>query len=154
MEWKQFAKELATTLLLISVVAVGLYSYAGTWPPLVSVDGQSMFPTMHDGDLVLIQKAPVYGVGDIIVYRPFGQADVTPVIHRVLSRVDANEPLWSGAAAAPDSGYITKGDNNYLFDQAQGVCPNTPVKDEWVLGKTTLSIPLLGHISKLLFFLR
>ena len=67
--------------------------------------------------------------------------------------VNASDPMWQGGAAAPNSGFITKGDNNFLFDQSSGVSPNTPVKPEWVLGVARLRIPYLGYVRSLLSFI-
>jgi signal peptidase len=126
-----------------------------------------MYPHMHDGDLILIQgvdksKVETYAVarsdgysafgsyGDVIVYQPFGRKDMTPVIHRALYYVNASEPMWAGSIPAPNGGFITQGDNNYLLDQNSAVCPNTPVKPDWVLGVARFRIPLLGYVRSVL----
>jgi signal peptidase len=151
----------------VGVVALALFAYAGVWPPLVSVDGTSMDPHMKGGDLVLIQRVDASQIvtfdaagggayrtfedyGDVIVYRPFGRADMTPVIHRAMTYVNASEPMWKGSVPAPNDGFVTRGDNNYLYDQCSGICPNTPVRPEWVMGVARFRIPYLGHVRSLL----
>jgi signal peptidase I len=168
--WISLARDLLFAFASVGAIALVLFVYAGVWPPMVSVDGLSMYPDMHDGDLILIQgigRAPIttydagraggymtFGnYGDVIVYQPFGQKNMTPVIHRALYYVNASEPMWDGAIAAPNAGYITQGDNNFLFDQSSGVCPNTPVKEDWILGVAKFRIPYLGYVRSLLSFI-
>lgn len=168
--WVSLARETLSALVAVGAIALVLFLYAGVWPPMVSVNGLSMYPNMHDGDLIIIQgiqKSPVTtyqaaqgtglssfnDAGDVIVYQPYGRKDMTPVIHRALYYVNASEPMWSGGIQAPNPGYITKGDNNFLFDQSSGVCPNTPVKEEWILGVAKFRIPYLGYVRSLLSFI-
>ena len=168
--WVSLSRDVLSAVAVIAVIGLALYAYAGVWPPMVSVDGTSMYPHLQDGDLILIQhvdyskimtydagKAADYSTfgnyGDVIVYQPFGEKDMTPVIHRAMYRANASDPMWQGSVAAPNSGFVTKGDNNFLFDQSSGVCPNTPVKPEWVLGVARLRIPYLGYVRSLLSFI-
>ncbi len=169
--WVSLARELLSAFAAVGAIALVLFLYAGVWPPMVSVDGLSMYPDMHDGDLILIQgtqrspivtyeagKASGYATfgnyGDVIVYQPFGLKNATPVIHRALYRVNAAEPMWKGGIAAPNTGYITQGDNNFLFDQSSAVCPNTPVQDDWILGVSKFRIPYLGYVRSIFSFIR
>ncbi|HEY3272655.1 MAG TPA: S26 family signal peptidase [Methanocella sp.] len=165
--WVSTFRDILFAGIAISAVALVLYMYSGAWPPLVSVDGLSMDPHMHSGDLILIQKIDpgkiaTYDVakgtdyktfesyGDVLVYRPFGRTDITPVIHRAMAWVNESEPMWEGGIAAPSSGFVTQGDNNYLYDQCSGICPNTPVNPDWVMGVARFRIPLLGYVRGLL----
>lgn len=167
--WVSLARDILFAATLVGAIALALYVYAGVWPPLVSVDGTSMFPHMKGGDLILIQKVDPSKIvtyeagkdsgystfsdyGDVIVYRPFGRSDVTPVIHRAMYRASAETPMWEGSVASPNDGFITQGDNNFLFDQSCGISPNTPVKDEWVLGVARARIPFLGYVRSLFGF--
>lgn len=168
--WVSTVREFFFAFLIIAVVAGVLFAYSGTWPPLVSVDGTSMYPHMQNGDLILIQKVSVdqiktweearqtgyktfEGYGDVLVYRPFGRTDVTPVIHRAMNRANSSLSMWEGSVLAPNDGFVTQGDNNYLFDQCSGICPNTPVKEEWVLGVARFRIPYLGYIRNIFSFI-
>ena len=167
--------ELATDVLVaLAIVAVAgglLYAYAGTWPGVVSVMGDSMYPHMHNGDLVLLQGLDRTSVvtsaaanatgdhetyslpGDVIVYRPLGRADVKPVIHRAMYWVNQSEPMWPGGPSAPASGYITLGDNNGgRYDQDSGICPLQPVRREWIVGVAKVNVPFLGYVRSLMPF--
>ncbi len=165
--WVSTFREFLFAGVAIGAVALVLYAYAGAWPPLVSVDGLSMDPHMHNGDLVLIQKVDPEKImtyetgqetgyktfenyGDVLVYRPFGRTDMTPVIHRAMAWVNASEPMWQGSVAAPQSGFVTQGDNNYLYDQCSGICPNSPVRPEWILGVARARVPYLGYVRSLI----
>lgn len=106
--------------------------------------------------------------GDVIVYQPDGSTQETPIIHRARFWVNdsenwytkANEEYLGGADSceelancpAPHAGFITKGDNNGLYDQVDtGAGPiSSPVKSDWVTGTAELRIPWLGRI-RLLF---
>lgn len=165
--WVSTLRDILFAVVAIGAVALILYAYAGAWPPLVSVNGLSMDPHMRNGDLILIQKIDTDKImtheaakgtgyqtfesyGDVLVYRPFGRSDMTPVIHRAMAWVNESEPMWEGGHAAPSSGFITQGDNNYLYDQCSGICPNTPVSPDWVMGVARFRIPLLGYVRGLL----
>ena len=96
--------------------------------------------------------------GSVIVYDYPGRVG-SPIIHRVRFRVTAGEN-WHHRAApdaidaencselrncpAPHAGYITKGDNNRRYDQANGVAP--VVKPEWVNGVARFRVPYLGRL--------
>jgi signal peptidase I len=55
-------------LVIIGIWLVIIWKYK--WEVIV-VRGRSMFPTLHDGDLVLIDKKPkAYNIGDICVLVP------------------------------------------------------------------------------------
>lgn len=164
-----FGKDIVFSLAVVAVVGLILYTYSGTWPPIVSVRGDSMFPHMHQGDLVLLQgldrdTVKTYSAsidtnysmysepGDVIVYRPLGKTDVPPIIHRVMYWVNKSEPMWTNGPAAPDSGYITLGDNNHgvLDQQAYNICPDQPVRPEWIVGIARFNVPYLGYIRSII----
>ena len=169
--WVSLARDVLFAFTAVAAIALVLYLYAGVWPPMVSVEGTSMYPHMQDGDLILIQgidksKIETYeaaknsgystfgAYGDVIVYQPFGRKDMTPVIHRALYHVNASQPMWQGSIQAPNDGFITQGDNNFLFDQSSGVSPNTPVEDDWILGVAKFRIPFLGYVRSVFSFIR
>lgn len=101
--------------------------------------------------------------GDVIVYERNGGAG-TPIIHRSMFWVDEGEnwydradPAAIGGAddcvqlancPAPQDGFITKGDNNRLYDQVNGL--SDPVKPEWIIGTAEVRVPWLGCVR--LFF--
>jgi len=168
--WVSTVREFLFAGIAIGAVALVLYAYSGAWPPLVSVDGLSMDPHMHNGDLILIQKLSPEQVrtyaaseatgyqtfenyGDVLVYRPFGRTDMTPVIHRAMYWVNQSEPMWPGGPAAPASGYITLGDaNGGVVDQNCGNCYMQPVRPAWIVGVATFDVPYLGYLRSLMPF--
>jgi signal peptidase I len=66
----------------------------------VMVNGISMEPGYHSGDLVIVRKAPAYQVGDVVTYRDAEMGAF--VIHRIIG-------LEQGQ-------FILKGDNNSWID--------------------------------------
>jgi signal peptidase len=106
--------------------------------------------------------------GDVIVYQPDGDEGETPIIHRARFWVnasenwydEANEEYLGGADSceelancpAEHGGFITKGDNNGLYDQVDtgDGAISEPVKPSWVTGTAEFKIPWLGRI-RLLF---
>ncbi len=94
----------------------------------IVVRGSSMMPTYETGDLVVVQSAPAYAVGDIVAYR-VPEAEIGAghiVIHRIAG--------GDGAA-----GFAVKGDNNSAVD------PWTPRTSD-VAGKAWWVIPGLGRV--------
>jgi signal peptidase len=160
---RDVAADVALAAVLVLLACGALYLYAGVWPPLVSVDGTSMYPHLREGDLVVLRgldRVSVVtgsqaigesyrrfdGYGDVIVYSPMGDRKRTPVIHRAMYYVMAGQPMWPGGPAAPWDGYITLGDNNFLYDQSSSISPDGPVRQEWVLGVPQVRVPYLGLV--------
>jgi signal peptidase len=71
----------------------------------VGVHGISMTPTIHDGDVVVVEKQASYQVGDVVVYRvPARQPGAgEDVVHRIVG--------GNGA-----TGFLTEGDHNSYTD--------------------------------------
>lgn len=102
--------------------------------------------------------------GDVIIFAPNGDTSSTPIIHRAHFWVEEGENwhdradprLIDGAEScdalancpAPNEGFITHGDNNGFYDQAQN--SHKPVKSEWVNARASTRIPWLGHIRLVL----
>jgi signal peptidase I len=82
--------------------------------------GNSMEPDFFRGDLVLVQPAHQYNIGDIVAYT---QPDVGTIFHRI---VDIS-----------DDGFTLKGDHNSWEDS---YFPN----EEEILGKFWIKIPSAG----------
>ena len=117
--------------------------------------------------------------GDVIIYYPDGDKTKTPIIHRAMCWVEVditnNQRLYTieefgiynqsyigpikelglDRSVTPDwdnSGYLTKGDNNDIFDNLpnNGILEsNQPIKVEWISGKARLEIPWFGTINLL-----
>lgn len=145
-----------------SKIALGLYS------PMVAVESGSMIPNIEIGDIILVESIDRTEIitnnegreinyrsfddyGDVILYKPRGRDELTPIIHRAMYFVNKSDPMWPGGPLAPYEGYITKGDNkrtNAAYDQQGSISPGLPIKKEWVIGKAIFTrIPLLGCIS-------
>ena len=74
--------------------------FAGGRTGYVIVSGRSMLPALHGGDLVLVRRRAVYGVGDVVAYRiPDGVFRGRRVIHRIVG-------------GDPAGGFVLRGDNN------------------------------------------
>jgi signal peptidase len=155
---------LFAVLLLISQIVLGL------WVPMVSVESGSMIPHIQIGDIIIEESADRKEVitysegkqkgytsfddyGDVILYRPYGRENATPIIHRAMFFVEKGKPMWDGGPPAPHAGYITKGDNsitNPSYDQKGSISYQQPVKKEWVVGIARfVRIPVLGCIPLL-----
>lgn len=98
------------------------------------------------------------GPGDAVVFDPPGRTG-SPIFHRVAFAVEADENWYDRAddrlhdadscddlahCPAPHAGYITIGDNNARYDQADDIAP--PVKPEWIQGKAQFRVPLVGWL--------
>ncbi len=87
----------------------------------VVVNGNSMEPGFHKGDLVIVRAASTYQVGDIVTYR---NAELNAfVIHRII--------------AIQQDHYVFKGDNNSWIDMYH------PIHEE-LIGKLWIHMPKLG----------
>jgi signal peptidase len=158
-------------VVVASVISLVLYMYAGVWPALVTVTSGSMEPNISQGDLILVSEPnniETYSEsnrenfgkpGDVIVFYPDGNKDTT-IIHRAMIKVDKGENWYEEAnpeyfsenishcndltnCPAPKSGYITKGDNNDVYDQSAG---RSIVQKEHIFAESDISISSIGYI--------
>jgi len=168
--WVSLGKDLLSVVAVLIIFMVLSKLAFGLWTPMVAVESGSMEPHMQVGDIIFIKSIDRVNIttndegkdtghvsfedyGDVILYRPYGEEGVTPIIHRAMYKVEAGEPMWENGPIAPYSGYITKGDNvitNTHFDQEGQISYEMPVKAEWVIGTAQYRIPYLGYIR--LFF--
>jgi signal peptidase len=96
--------------------------------------------------------------GSVVIYRPPGRT-ASPIIHRAMFHVEEGENWYDRAdeeyhnaagcgelrnCPAPHSGFITLGDNNGAYDQANGLA--TPVRSEWITGVARVRVPYLGYV--------
>lgn len=107
------------TALLLFFILLLLYAniayYLWRQITIAVVDGYSMYPLLHDGDIVLIMPLNSIHLGDIIVFRnDYNEF----VIHRVVGIINC-----SGKNL-----YITKGDNNQYVDQATFISYRTSIE--------------------------
>jgi len=166
------ARDLIWVVGVVAGIALLLFLVTGTWPAVVTIESESMVPNMNIGDLVLVVHQDRFGTfqtseegmqtgygkyntlpnnsgqtvyGDVIIYRPNGDAAVHPIIHRAIRYVD--DATAATVYHASHGGYITKGDHNAIEDQQGGLVgigQIQPVKPEWIVGKVLFVIPLVG----------
>ena len=116
-----------------SVIAIGWFTTLrperlGGPATFVMVQGTSMNPTYHTGDLVIVHRQAHYQVGDVIAYQiPKGQVGAgLTVIHRIVG-------------GSPTTGFTTQGDSN-------------PTPDDWhptfadIQGSPWLLVPKGGNV--------
>jgi signal peptidase len=117
-------------VVVVGVIALGWPASLGGRTSYSIVSGHSMNPTYHTGDLVVLQRARTYQVGDIVVYRiPAGEpASGQYVVHRIVGGGNV-------------TGFITKGDNN-------------PSVDIWtphnidIQGRAVMLLPQVGWVLR------
>lgn len=168
--WVSLGKDLMSVVAVLIIFMILSKLVFGLWTPMVAVESGSMEPHMQIGDIIFIKSMDKSNIttyeegkktgyksfqnyGNVILYHPYGEEGVTPIIHRAMYRVEAGEPMWKDGPIAPYSGYITKGDNvvtNQHFDQEGQISYEMPVKDEWIIGTAQYRIPYLGYV-RLLF---
>lgn len=121
----------AVVLLLVFVWAAFFRPpFLGGTTHYVTVSGNSMLPTLHPDDLVVLSKHDSYRVGDIIAYTVTDdpQVDGLRVIHRVIGGSEVD-------------GYQTQGDNRDTPD------PWRP-KARDIMGRRSFVIPKAGLVLR------
>lgn len=163
--WAGLLHDVVSVVKIVVLFAIVSQIIFGTWTPMRAIESGSMKPHMQIGDIVFIQsmsrteivtyqEGSISGYesfgdfGNVILYKPYGRNDRTPIIHRAMHYVEAGEPMWKGGPIAPHAGYITRGDNNSCYDQ-YNICTE-PVREEWVIGVARLRVPYAGYV-RLLF---
>lgn len=138
-------KEVIKVVIMIFIIVAGVYGVnvalkftLNTSKPVVVVEGPSMEPTLHEGDILIVKKMEPEKIekGDIIVFNPSTWPPYIrpnkPVVHRVID-IKYNEENDQYL-------YLTKGDNNPGPDPAY-------VPYEEVYGVVIFVIPRVGIIS-------
>jgi signal peptidase I len=115
-------------ILIVCMVVLWLLfapTHLGGQVSYVIVNGNSMEPGFHLGDLTIMRKATRYQVGDVVTYR---DAEMQAyVIHRIIGVEQGH--------------FVLKGDNNSWIDSYN------PTEEE-ILGKLWLHLPKLGNAFK------
>lgn len=160
---KIWIKALLLTIILIAVMKVSIYATTGLQQGF-AIESNSMGPNIQIGDLILVQSSQRVDIktyedgelldykyfndyGDVIAYKHLGRERFTPIMHRAMYYVEEGKPMWIDGPSAPHAGYITKGDNNHVYDQQAGISYNQPVKKEWIIGVAKVRYPYLGYLS-------
>ncbi|NGM68708.1 S26 family signal peptidase [Natronolimnobius sp. AArcel1] len=108
-------RDIVSSVAIVAVIGLLLFTVSGVWPPLVAVESGSMEPNMERGDLIFVVDddrfvgdEPVDGTGvvpmetseghdkfgedgDVIIFQPDGSEYQTPVIHRAHFWVDEGD---------------------------------------------------------------
>ncbi|GIW13778.1 MAG: hypothetical protein KatS3mg062_1217 [Tepidiforma sp.] len=114
----------AAVLLLLAVAGWVLFApqQLGGQAAYVIVNGNSMEPGMHRGDLAVVRRADDYRPGDVVTYR---HPDIGHVIHRIVAEEDGR--------------FTLRGDNNEFFDSYH------PTRSE-VVGRLWFYVPGAGRL--------
>lgn len=169
---KGIAKDIGIVLGIVVAFMLICWLAFGLWTPMYVISSGSMEPNMNVGDVVFIRsidraaavtwedaenmsrpRVKFGNPGDVILFKPLGNASQVPIIHRAMYFVEEGEEMWPGGPPAPHAGFITKGDNertNALLDQQTQISPGIPIKEEWVIGTAQFRIPHIGRL-RLLF---
>ncbi len=145
---RTLVRELLLAAGMITILVLAMWAHTGSMPPLVVVESQSMvhdengeIGSIDAGDLVLVHspndasvttfaeatnsKSPNYGEenhgmpGDVIIFKPNGGDDRTPIIHRAIFEVRANR------TTSPDNGFCIEGKYDSLgssIGDEKGAC--------------------------------
>jgi signal peptidase len=121
--------------LLVLAVAFPFVAKTSTYP-MAAVEGNSMYPDLHNGDLVLFAapSGPIEN-GTIIVF--VQQRSGVPAFDSILQQVIIHRVIATGLEPNGVTYYQTKGDNNQAPDPFLTDAPN-------VLGVPTVVIPFAG----------
>lgn len=101
---------------------------------LLIIKSNSMYPTLEINDTVIIRKANIYNINDIITY---SEGNKTLITHRIIDVVD--------------TGVITKGDNNNIEDGKIIEFQNIKGKTIFIINKKYQKIMMILFILLLIF---
>lgn len=101
----------------------------------LTVQSDSMAPTFHEGDLIIIQKCDpaTLQTGDVITFHTIVDNQYALNTHRIDSIAES-----AGARS-----YVTKGDNNAIAD-------DHVISDVDIVGKYVVCLPNLGKVMNFL----
>jgi len=113
--WRDTAKDVIISIIIVLVIFLSLYAYAQTWPPIVVIESGSMqhgdlshIGTIDTGDIVIVKKVysaddvisyvegrmkgyETYGdYGDVLIYKCHGEL----IIHRAIVYLHWNGKEW------------------------------------------------------------
>ena len=82
-DWRQSLFEWLQLLVVVLVIIVGVFTFVGS---VIGVDGSSMYPTLHDKDLMLVQRIGYTPrQGDVVVLRKDGTFGDEALVKRVIA---------------------------------------------------------------------
>jgi len=124
--------DVAIAAALVGSVFLAMFAFSGNWPPLVVIESKSMqhsgdesqIGVLDTGDLAMVKSVSsmneittyagglinghrTYGdFGDVIIYWKAGDQTETPIIHRAVIFLDAND---DDSFSAPELQYLAPG---------------------------------------------
>ena len=115
--WAGLLRDFIFTLMVFSILSSISYIAMGRISPIVAVESGSMIPHIQIGDFIFIESADRTEIitneagkkmdyssfneyGNVILYRPHGKEEATPIIHRAMYYVEKGDPMWPGGPAA------------------------------------------------------
>ena len=138
---RMIVKRLGTSLLIVALAVVVLLPFfMGTQTyPMTIVNGNSMYPTLQNGDLVIFHSVPKGEIpnGTIIVFVQSGTG--IPALDSLLRPVLIHRIVNADVQSDGITVYQTKGDNNQQQDP-MGVTTGN------ILGTPELVIPKVGYV--------
>lgn len=82
-DWRESLLDWLQLLAVVLVVIVGMFTFVVS---IVGVDGSSMYPTLHDRDLMLVQRiAYTPRQGDVVVLRKDNTFDDQALVKRIIA---------------------------------------------------------------------
>lgn len=82
-DWKQDLFDWLQLLVAVLVVVVGMFTF---FVGIIGVEGSSMYPTLHNGDLMLVQRiAYTPEAGDVIVLRKDNTFEDRALVKRIIA---------------------------------------------------------------------
>jgi signal peptidase I len=115
---KRFRQVLGSTIWMLVVAAAVAILLVGRWMPVVQIYGNSMNPTLENGDIVVLVKNSTVKTGDIIAFYYNNKILIKRVIARAGDWVDMAE----------DGTVTVNGvelDEPYVTEKAYGECDLT-----------------------------
>ena len=118
-DWRQSLFEWLQLLVIVLVVIVGVFTFLGS---VIGVDGSSMYPTLHNGDLMLVRRiAYTPTQGDVVVLRKDGTFDNEALVKRIIATggqtvyIDYDTNTITVDGQVLDESYL-----NYEYDSSYG----------------------------------
>jgi len=128
---QRLSNEITNILAIIGLIVmffILLPASLGGRATYLVVNGKSMEPKFHLGDLAVVKPSESYQIGDIVAYKN-QQLENELVIHRIVN--------------IQGDYFVLKGDNNTWLDTYK------PTSDE-IIGKLWLHLPYIGNITNLI----
>lgn len=123
--WTRSLYEWLQVLVVVLVCITGVFTFVVS---IVQVDGSSMYPTLKDGDIMLVQRLAYQpGNGDIIVLRKDGTYEDRALVKRII-------------ATGGQTVYIDYDANTITVDGVQLDEPYINYETDWYYGDDPMAV--------------